>query len=44
MKFAKFMDGREISQAILRETSSEGPPYELEVRYDGNDNVSFAGG
>jgi hypothetical protein len=38
------MDGRDISQAILKETSNEGPPYELEVRYDGDDNASFADG
>jgi hypothetical protein len=38
------MDDRKISQAILQETSSGGPPYELEVRYDDDNNVSFAGG
>jgi hypothetical protein len=27
LKFAAFMDGREISEAILREASSEGLPY-----------------
>jgi hypothetical protein len=38
------MDGREISEAIHWETSSGGPPYELEVYYDGEGNVSFKGG
>jgi hypothetical protein len=38
------MDGCEISEAILRETSSGGPPYELEVYYDGEGNVPFKGG
>jgi hypothetical protein len=42
--FAEFMDGREISEAILQEASSGGPPYEVEVRYDGEGNVSFNGG
>jgi hypothetical protein len=28
LKFTEFMDGREISQAILWKTSSEGLPYE----------------
>jgi hypothetical protein len=42
LKFAEFMDDHKISQAILRETSSGGPPYELEVRYDGDDNVCNA--
>jgi hypothetical protein len=40
LKFAEFMDGRKISEAILRETSSRGPPYEFEVYYDGEGNVS----
>jgi hypothetical protein len=44
LKFAEFMDGCEIREAILRETSCGGPPYELEIYYDGEGNVSFAGG
>jgi hypothetical protein len=44
LKFAEFMDGREISEAILRETSSVGPSYELEVYYDGEGKVSFKEG
>jgi hypothetical protein len=38
------MDGCEISEAIFQETSSGGPPYELEVYYDGKGNVFFKGG
>jgi hypothetical protein len=34
LKFTKFMDGRELREAILREQSGGGTPYEVEV-YDG---------
>jgi hypothetical protein len=44
LKFAEFMDGRELGEAILREVSSDGPPYELEVYYDGQGDVFFKGG
>jgi hypothetical protein len=43
LKFAEFMDGRELREAILREVSSDGPPYELEVYYDGKGDVFFKG-
>jgi hypothetical protein len=35
LNFTKFMDGRELREAILREQSSGGTPYEVEVWYDG---------
>jgi hypothetical protein len=35
LKFTKFMDGRELHEAILREPSGGGTPYEVEVWYDG---------
>jgi hypothetical protein len=35
LKFTKFMDGRELREAILREHSGGGTPYEVEVWYDG---------
>jgi hypothetical protein len=35
LKFTKFMDGRELREAILREYSGGGTPYEVEVWYDG---------
>jgi hypothetical protein len=31
LKFTKFMDGRELREAILREQSGGGTPYEVEV-------------
>jgi hypothetical protein len=31
LKFTKFMDGRELWEAILREHSEGGTPYEVEV-------------
>jgi hypothetical protein len=31
LKFTKFMDGRELREAILREHSGGGTPYEVEV-------------
>jgi hypothetical protein len=30
LKFTKFMDGRELREAILREHSGGGTPYEVE--------------
>jgi hypothetical protein len=35
LKFTKFMDGRELREAVLREHSGGGTPYEVEVWYDG---------
>jgi hypothetical protein len=35
LKFTKFMDGRELREAILHEHSGGGTPYEVEVWYDG---------
>jgi hypothetical protein len=37
LKFTKFMDGRELREAVLREHSGGGTPYEVEVWYDGAD-------
>jgi hypothetical protein len=31
LKFTEFMDGQEIREAILREESGEGSPYEVEI-------------
>jgi hypothetical protein len=33
------MEGRELHEDILREVSSDGPPYEVEVYYDGQGNM-----
>jgi hypothetical protein len=44
LKFTKFMDGQELREAILREVSGEGSPYEVEVYYDGNGEMFFRGG
>jgi hypothetical protein len=44
LKFTKFMEGCELREAIPRETSSGGPPYELEVYYDGNGDAFYRGG
>jgi hypothetical protein len=35
LKFTKFMDGRELREAVLHEHSGGGTPYEVEVWYDG---------
>jgi hypothetical protein len=35
LNFTKFMDGRELREAILCEQSGGGTPYEVEVWYDG---------
>jgi hypothetical protein len=43
LNLTEFMDGREISEDVLREACSGGPPYELEVHYDGEGNISFKG-
>jgi hypothetical protein len=44
LKFTKFMDGRELREAVLREHSGGGTPYEVEVWYDGADEQYFKGG
>jgi hypothetical protein len=38
------MDGRELWEAILREQSGSGTPYEVEVYYDGRGEMYFRGG
>jgi hypothetical protein len=43
LKFTKFMDGRELREAILREQSGSGTPYEVEVYYDGHGKMLFRG-
>jgi hypothetical protein len=44
LKFTQFMDGRELCEAILREESGGGTPYEVEVYYDGRGEMFFRGG
>jgi hypothetical protein len=44
LKFTKFMDGRELCEAVLREHSGGGTPYEVEVWYDGISEQFFKGG
>jgi hypothetical protein len=44
LNFTKFMDGHELREAVLREQSSNGIPYEVEVWYDGNGEQYFRGG
>jgi hypothetical protein len=44
LKFTKFMDGRELREAVLREHSGGGTPYEVEVWYDGTSEQFFKGG
>jgi hypothetical protein len=44
LNFTKFMDGRELREAVLREQSGSGIPYEVEVWYDGNGEQYFRGG
>jgi hypothetical protein len=44
LNFTKFMDGRELREAILREQSGGGTPYEVEVWYDGAGEQFFKGG
>jgi hypothetical protein len=43
-KFMNFMDGRELREAVLREPSGGGTPYEVEVWYDGAGKQFFKGG
>jgi hypothetical protein len=44
LKFTNFMDGRELQEAVLREHSGGGTPYEVEVWYDGDGEMYFKGG
>jgi hypothetical protein len=44
LKFTNFMDGRELREAVLREHSGRGTPYEVEVWYDGDGEMYFKGG
>jgi hypothetical protein len=44
LNFTKFMDGRELREAVLREHSGGGTPYEVEVWYDGASEQFFKGG
>jgi hypothetical protein len=44
LKFIEFMDGQELREAILREESGEGSPYEVEVYYDVDGELFFRGG
>jgi hypothetical protein len=44
LNFTKFMDGRELREAVLHEQSGGGTPYEVEVWYDGNGEQYFKGG
>jgi hypothetical protein len=44
LKFTEFMHGQELCEAIIREVSSEGSPYKVEVYYDGNEEMFFKGG
>jgi hypothetical protein len=44
LNFTKFMDGRELREAVLREQSGSGIPYEVEVWYDGNSEQYLRGG
>jgi hypothetical protein len=43
LKFTKFMDGRELREAILHEQSGSRTPYEVEVYYDGRGEMFFRG-
>jgi hypothetical protein len=44
LKFTKFIDGRELREAVLREHSGGGTPYEVEVWYDSVGEQYFKGG
>jgi hypothetical protein len=44
LNFTKFMDGWELREAVLREQSGGGTPYEVEVWYDGAGEQYFKGG
>jgi hypothetical protein len=43
LKFTKFMDGRELREAVLHEHSGEGTPYEVKVWYDSAGEQYFKG-
>jgi hypothetical protein len=43
LKFTKFMDGRELREAVLREHSGGGTPYKVEVSYDDAGEQYFKG-
>jgi hypothetical protein len=43
LNFTKFMDGRELCEAVLHEHSGEGTPYEVDVWYDGTGEQFFKG-
>jgi hypothetical protein len=43
VKFTEFMDGQELCEAIIQEMSSDGPPYGVEVYYDGQGDMFFKG-
>jgi hypothetical protein len=44
LKLTKFMDGRELREAVLHEHSGGGTPYEVEVWYDNAGKQYFKGG
>jgi hypothetical protein len=44
LKFTKFMDVRELREAVLREHSGGGTPYEVEAWYDGTGVQYFKSG
>jgi hypothetical protein len=44
LNFTKFMDGRELREAVLREHSGGGAPYKVEVSYDSAGEQFFKGG
>jgi hypothetical protein len=44
LNFTKFMDGHELREAVLREQSGSGIPYEVEVWYDGDGEQYLRGG
>jgi hypothetical protein len=44
LKFTRFMDGRELREAILHKESGGGTPYVVEVYYDGRGEMYFRGG
>jgi hypothetical protein len=44
LSFTKFMDGRELREAVLCEQSGSGTPYEVEVWYDGDGEQYLRGG
>jgi hypothetical protein len=44
LNFTKFMDGRELREAVLHEQSGSGTSYEVEVWYDGDGEQYLRGG